>query len=121
MTNPEETQNPLSFSGLIFEPRPQELSWNRLSETMNNQGNQYQGFQGEIPALPVFQTEVAQETLQPPPVVIDTGNPRVFPAVPGPVPDDTHTREGRVRVFPGRGTGYKGYAGSENPCAGYLL
>ena len=34
---------------------------------MNNQGNQYQGFQGEIPALPVFQTEVAQETLQPPP------------------------------------------------------
>ena len=25
-------------------------------------------------------------------LVIDTGNPRVFPAIPGPVPDDTHTQ-----------------------------
>jgi hypothetical protein len=51
---------------------------------------------------------------------IDSGNPRVFPAVPGPVPDNTHTRAGRVRVFPGS-TGYKGYTGFSDLCAGYLL
>ena len=54
-------------------------------------------------------------------VVIDSGNPRVFPAVPGPIPDNTHTRAGRVRVFPGMGTGYKGYTRFSDLCAGYLL
>jgi Retrotransposon gag protein len=81
LTNPEETQNPLSFSGLLFEPRPQGLSWNPFQQPNSPIASMdpNASFQSEeiAPLPPMLQIDPASEASQPPP-----GTPHYPPGTP---------------------------------------